>query len=240
MKKIIVLSVFSMVSMSQAKEIEPNVYNTISEEAQEESIKFDGMRILGGLSYSQHKINAGSKSHKMNVIGGTVGGEYGKTFKKNWLVAVDVMLNLSQKKKQEGSWKDVDPSYEDARGALWAGNRTATLETSPFSADIAVKGGYQLKSYSSLIFAKLGIAIFPVKATCKYKVNGNEIGKVDMKWHSPMISLGVERKFNSKWGGVIEAGMGLEKKSTKSFDNFNHEMKLKRINVSVMGTYTVK
>ena len=57
MKKIIVLSVFSMVSMSQAKEIEPNVYNTISEEAQEESIKFDGMRILGGLSYSQHKIH---------------------------------------------------------------------------------------------------------------------------------------------------------------------------------------
>lgn len=221
----------------------PTVYTDISEAAQEDSIKFDGTKLFAGAKYSQCKINIGITNsgspvdHAMNFLGLTVGGEYAKSLKKKFLVSVGIALSVETRGRKEGTWKEINPAYYTGKGQP-QGDSYAALETVTLIPVISLKLGYQLKSYSSLLFLKAGVSMEKVK--CVYKFNGNEIGNAKMMCYTPLVGIGVERKFNHKWGAAIEATSSIARKSKKIIDNYSHQIRFRRVGAAVMGTYTLK
>lgn len=223
---------------------QPQVFADISEAAQEAAVKFGGMRVLLGTMFSQYKLNTGlvnknqNADHKMNIVGLTLGGEYSKSFHKNFLLAMGLQIDWTVRRHIEGSWGKINPAYEDTRGRYWSGDRSASVENSVIVPSIFVKGGYLLRKYSSAIFLKLTVS--QIKTKYKYMQNGTEIGNTEMKWYSPSIGLGAERKFNSKWGTVIEANFAVPRKSKKNSDYCNHQVKLGKFDARIMATLTLK
>lgn len=224
---------------------EPEIYADISPEAQEDSVKFDGLRLLAGLLYSQNKVTVGlvnnttTAGHSMGTFGGIIGGEYAKNIKKNFWFAVNLSADITKKGKKNGSWAELNPAYNNVKGNNSSEKREARIEMSSFVPSISVKLGYQLKSWSSLFFLEAGCS-FSEKVKCHYSKNGTEVGHTDMTFLVPKVGLGVEKKFNSKWSTVIKANMSLNRKSTKMFDGQNHQMKLRRISASIMAVLTTK
>lgn len=245
-KRIVVLSFFFMnFAIYGAVPSEPEIYADISEEAQEDSIKFDGLRLLAGLLYSQCKLTVGitdkpeTASHTMGFIGGTIGGEYAKSFKKNFLFALNLSVNITKKGKKSGSWEEINPAYDKSKGPAGTNKREAQFEIPSFVPSVSLKVGYQFKSWASLLFLEAGCH-FAENIKCRYSQNDQEAGSAEMTYLTPNVGLGVEKKFNSKWSAVIKANMSLNKTSKKMIDKHEHRVKMRRISASIMGVLTTK
>lgn len=245
-RHITILVLFCMcVANCEATPSEPEIYADISQEAQEDSVKFDGMRLLAGLLYSQNKLTFGlenkpvTASHSVGLVGATIGGEYAKSFKKNFWFAVNLSADITKKGKKSGSWKEINPAYDTVKGTATSEKREAQFETSSFVPSVSVKVGYQLKSWTSLVFLEAGCS-FAENVKCRYSRNGQEVGSSEMTFLVPKVGLGVEKKFNSKWSTVIKANMSLNRKSKKTIDQQEHQVKMRRISASVMAVFTTK
>jgi hypothetical protein len=56
----------------------------------------------------------------------------------------------------------------------------------------------------------------------------------------PTFGMGVERKFNSKWGATVEASVPLVERQVKSYkDETDHRIKAQSINIKLMATYSL-
>lgn len=225
---------------------EPEIYADISQEAQEDSVKFEGMRLLAGLLYAQNKLTfglAGSETtagHSMGLIGATIGGEYAKSFKKNFWFAVNLSADITKKCKKIGSWKEINPAYEENKGSGGVGEkRDAQFETASFVPSVSVKVGYQLKPWTSLVFLEAGCS-FAENVKCRYSKDGRDFDSCEMTFLVPKVGLGVEKKFNSKWSTIIKANMSLNRKSKKIMGNTEHQVKMRRISASIMAVFTTK
>lgn len=247
MKKFIVIAVLCVLSKLYAEDSfevgAPEVYADISEEAQKDSIKFDGARVLAGVSYYKSKINTGlvgireSADHNLKFLGLTAGGEYVKTFKKKFVLLGGINVILEEKGKDDGSWETINPAYNMLMGNA-PGTRYAKIETPAFVPSVYVKAGYQLKNKLTMIFLKAGAAMEKVR--CLYKLNGEEIGSGEIVCYTPMVGLGAEHKFNKKWGITADVNVSIARKSKKEINGIQHQIRVRRVGVGIMGVYSLK
>ena len=95
----ICLAMISFFAVAE-EEGEPTVYVDVSKKAQEEATKYDGPKLLAGLSYSwvsfQASVTNGLKSTKKEVNNFmlTVGVDYSKKLKKKFLAGMCVIADV--------------------------------------------------------------------------------------------------------------------------------------------------
>ncbi|MDR0678429.1 MAG: hypothetical protein LBF44_02740 [Holosporaceae bacterium] len=235
--------VFGAESSQENSPKEPNVYVDISQSARENAVSFDGIRGLLGLFFTMQNFEASIGNSKnftgnnMNQFGLYFGMEYSKSFRKGFLIAVNMETDISKKKKKEGSWKDLNDEYNIQRGQVYLGEKTGKLESDAICPGVALKCGYILPKYESVIFLKLGIS--KVNGKYYYNSSGAEVCNVNVNTYVPSLGLGVERKINRKWGAAIEANLPI-KRSTKNIqDNVEHKMKVGRKDLRLMAIYSI-
>ena len=245
MKKIISFAaVLSMCSaLADEGGLEPKIYVDISEAAQEEAVTFDGFRTLFGVVYQYVKYraftanNSQDTENKMNMFSLAVNAEYARSFRNGFLVGVDIGTDISQNKKKEGSWADLNAAYDGDTSATYTVTalKNGKLETGIFTPYIALKAGYAIPRVELLAFLKAGLS--RLSGTYHYTYGGAKISKVEVSKFVPHIGLGVEHKINSKWGAILEANISLHKECTKTLGGVSHKIKLGRSDIRIMGTY---
>ncbi|MDR0632449.1 MAG: hypothetical protein LBF54_04425 [Holosporaceae bacterium] len=222
---------------------DPTVYVDISKSAREDAVSFGGARGLFGadLAFQDFDASVGNASNStknnVNLLGVCLGMEYAKAFRKGFLVAVDVGMDVSKKAKKDGSWSALNSEYETQRGVAHPGSRTGKLDSDTVSLNVAVKGGYLLPTYNSMMFLKLGVS--KVGGTYSYKQGNNKVCDVKVSAYVPSLGLGIERKINKKWGASLEANLSLKKTSKKNCDNVEHKVKIGRTDIKLMAIYSV-
>jgi hypothetical protein len=223
-------------------EFNPKVLSDISESAQGEAVSFDGIHGLFGLDFGLHKFGAtiGSSDNftqcNMNLFALCLGLEYAKSFRKGLLIAVDIDCSLSFNGKKEESWKDLNSEYESSHGEPNGGNRTGKLEKDALSPSVAVKCGYLLSKYKSMIFFKVGVS----KLSGAYHFRRNDAtSKVDFNAYVPVIGLGAERKFNSKLGISAEVSFSMKKNAKKTAGSVEHKTEIERTGARLMAVYNM-
>ncbi|MDR2067913.1 MAG: hypothetical protein LBP41_02915 [Holosporaceae bacterium] len=223
--------------------VETKIYSDISEAAQNAAISFGGIRGLLGVSLLLQKFGASVENsndfteNKVNIFGASAGMEYAKELRHGFLVAVDVGADISKKGKKEGDWNSVNREYENQRGAVYPGTRTGKFETDAFSPHIALKGGYLLPSYKSVIFVKASIS--QVSGIYYYKRDEAKVCDVGVKAYVPSIGLGIERKINNKWGASLEASIPIKRNLKKKEDSVEHKIRVSSISLKIMATYGI-
>jgi hypothetical protein len=234
--------IFSCYAEDTAK-VESKVYADISEAAQDAAVSFGGIRALLGISLLFQKFFAsiGNKDNftenTMNVFGISTGMEYAKEFRYGFLVAINFGADISQKGKKEDSWNALNREYETQRGAIHGGIRTGKFESDVFSPYIAIKGGYLLPRYKSVIFVKIGAS--QVGGIYHYKQDENIVCNVGVKALVPSIGIGVERKMNNKFGISLEANLPIKKIIKRQEDNVEHKIKVGNVSIRLLATYSV-
>jgi hypothetical protein len=236
------LSAFS--SWAEDSGTGPKVYVDISKSAQEDAISFDGVRGILGLNLLSSGFDASIGNsenfteNRMNLLGLCLGMEYARAFRKGFLLAVDVTVDISKKSKKEGNWEILNKEYEAQRGRFHLGNRTGKFEKDLLSFQVALRGGYLIPSYKSMIFMKLGIG--KMGGNYLYKVDNVDVCDIHVNAYVPSLGLGVERKINRKWGVSLEANWFMKKTVTGIYDNCNHRTKIGNRNIRLMGIYSIQ
>ncbi|MDR2158388.1 MAG: hypothetical protein LBO02_03675 [Holosporaceae bacterium] len=221
----------------------PKIYSDISESAQEDAVSFDGIRGFLGLNFLSQRFDAsvGNSNNftenKMNLFGLCLGMEYAKAFRKGFLVAIDVGVDVSKKNKKEGNWSALNEQFEAQQGPFHWGNRTGRFEKDLICPRVALRGGYLIPSYKSMIFVKLGIC--RISGVYLYEVNGVKVCNVDVGVYVPSLGLGIERKINRKWGASLEANWSMKKVSKGVYDMSEHKIKVGNRDIRLMGIYSI-
>ncbi|MDR1235404.1 MAG: hypothetical protein LBJ96_00195 [Holosporaceae bacterium] len=227
---------------SENKKIEPKVYVDISKSARENAVSFDGVRGIFGVSFSgsNFQSSVGESSNYTNISSNLMevylGVEYSKSFKKGFLLAVDIGTDISKNKKSDGGWGEINREYEAQRGRFYP-DRTGKFEKNAMCPAVSLKCGYLLNSLESVLFLKL--AVSRLSGVYTYNSVDREVCKVSSSSYVPAIGLGFERKINKKWGASLEASVSIERKSKRLADTVDHAAKIKRADVKMMAIYSI-
>ncbi|MDR2107395.1 MAG: hypothetical protein LBO73_02665 [Holosporaceae bacterium] len=227
----------------------PKVYLDLSKSAKKNAVSFDGIRGLFGLIYVTTNFGASLygfenfKEHTHKTIGLHLGLEYSKSFRKNFVLSGIISADLTSKFTREASWSELNKEYERAvreryEEMQYAGlQKTGILRKGMFCPSAAVKCGYPIKAYESMIFLKLGASL--VSATYFYDIGSFPICAVSVKTILPSLGLGIEKKFNKQWGASLETNISLRRPVTEFQDYVSHKIKTKRFDLRLVGLYTL-
>lgn len=240
----ICLAMISFFAVAE-EEGEPTVYVDVSKKAQEEATKYDGPKLLAGLSYSwvsfQASVTNGLKSTKKEVNNFmlTVGVDYSKKLKKKFLAGMCVIADVWKGQKKTGSWSDMNNDYNTFRGPTFNafGERHAELTTANIIPEVSLRGGYLFKQLKSAAFVKAGIQ--RVEGTYRYRAGLHETSKVKALAWVPLIGIGGEKRINKKFGVRMELNFPLNRTVKKYNDLVEHQTKMGRRTVRLMGTLSV-
>jgi len=229
-----------------ADDAAPTVFADISQSAIDNAVSFDGIRAFGGLGFGWQQYNAsitGGNSFTscdMNVFSLTAGIGYMKAIKNDFLIGIDILVDLSQKKKKDGDWKSLNADFDaDATRRLAApDNRTGTLETDRFAPSLGIKFGYAFKEHKTALFAKVGVS--RVTGSYKYYLAGNKYSDIDVNAIIPTLGIGAEHKINRQWGVSLEANMPIKRVNKKTANSVEHRIKVGRTDIRVLGIYSLQ
>jgi hypothetical protein len=243
MKRIIctcsVLCLFNAYSVDNTEEAEPTIYADVSQSAIDNAVSFDGIRgIIGigiGLQQYNSSITGGSNytSNDMNVFALTAGLGYAKSFKSNLLIGIDILADLSPKKKKDGDWKSLNSDLD----AKAVGDKYGKLNTDMLTPSLGIRVGYAFQEYKTAVFAKFGASM--VSGSYVYYQNGAKVADVDVNAIVPTIGLGAEHRFNKQWGVSLEANMPIKRVNKKTAGNAEHKIKVGRTDIRLLGIYNV-
>jgi hypothetical protein len=225
------------------KEVKPKIYVDISKSAQQEAVSFDGIRGIFGLGFASPGFGASIENSqnftdiKSNLMNMYMGIEYSKSFKKGFLLAVNVATDLGKKDEKNSGWADLNKEYDARRGAVHAGSHGGKFERGIICPEVALKCGYLLSSMESILFMK--VMVSKLNGTYTYNSDDKEVCRVAANVFVPSIGLGFERKINKKWGASLEASFPLSGKIKSVGDTVEHVVKAKSTNVRLMVTYSV-
>lgn len=244
MKRIIcicsVLCLFNAFSVDNAaEEAEPTIYADVSQSAINNAVSFDGIRgIIGiGIGFQQYNssISGGSNytSNDMNVFALTAGIGYAKSFKNNLLIGIDILADLSTKKKKEGDWKTLNSDFDITQ----AGDKHGKLNTDMLTPSIGIRVGYACPEHKTAVYGKFGIS--RVSGSYEYTLNGNKVADVDVNAIIPTLGIGAEHRFNKQWGVSLEANMPIKRVNKKTAGNVEHKIKVGRTDIRLLGIYNL-
>ncbi|MDR2781798.1 MAG: hypothetical protein LBB21_05110 [Holosporaceae bacterium] len=223
--------------------VEPKIYVDISKSAQEEAVSFDGVRGLLGICFSSSEFSSsvGDSTNFTSISSSLLdiylGLEYSRSFKKGFLLAIDVGTDISKKGKNEGNWATFNKEYEAQRGAFNLGNRTAKFEKSLMCPGVALKCGYLIRSLESMLFLKLMVS--RLNGVYTYNSNDKKVCKVEANVYIPSVGIGFERKINKKWGASMEVNLSFKREIKLIGDEVEHDVKASRKDIKLMATYSI-
>jgi hypothetical protein len=230
---------------SEDNDAKPEVVADISPGAVEDSVSFDGARVLGGIllgsSEQSNSIEASDvvTKNSSTSLGISLGAEYAKSFKKIKSIkelscSIGVMLDISPQKKQEGHWSELNEAYNNINNQI-VGNRTGILKTGAFVPSIMLKLAYRIPSIESAVFVKLLLSHITVRQ--EYYFNAVKMVDINISTFSPSIALGIEYKINAKLGISLEYGLSFKRTAKKIVDQVTHCVSLKKSGARLLINY---
>ena len=227
----------------------PEIYSDISKKAQQNAVKYDGLKILGGLTYSMASFNAtirtGSNRTKQDVNNFmfSVGLDYSKKFKKNFIVGGTFLLDFWKAQKKSGDMQIFNYDYYDRILSTWGpeySTYSGELKTPCMTPEISIKGGYIFRNMGTIAFLKLGAQ--RMKAEYTYYVDGMKISSVNAIKYIPLFGIGGHKRFNKKLGVSLELNFPLRREHEgviNSGSTIYHKTKMGRTTVRVLATYSI-
>ena len=227
----------------------PEVYIDVSKKAQQNALKHDGMRIMGGLTYSMSSFNAtirtGSRRTKqsMNNFMLTLGIDYSKKFKKNFILGITLLLDFWKAQKKTGDMQIFNYDYYDRSQSTWANlfnTLSGELKIPCIIPEISLKGGYIFHNLGTVAFLKLGAQRLQAEYT--YYVDGKRISSVNATKFIPLFGIGGHKRFNKKWGVSVEVNFPFKREHEGITDYGNvtyHKIRMGRTTVRVLATYSI-
>jgi hypothetical protein len=73
----------------------------------------------------------------------------------------------------------------------------------------------------------------------RYYNNGTNVTEVGIKSYIPTLGLGYNRKFNTKWGAILEVNISLKKANKARHDEVYHRTEISRRNARAMATFSI-
>jgi hypothetical protein len=226
----------------KSKAFEPEIYADISDEAKQNAVSFGGTCGLFGIAASVQKYSASTRESKSNPTGNSInsfslslGAEYTKACRKNLLLAVTILADLSPKGKKTGDWKSLNAGYDAA--VVGAGQRTGTLETAKITPSMFLKVGYHILKHKMAVFLKIGMS--RVHASYNYFLAGEKKCDVAISAFNPMFGAAVMWKINKKWGISTDLEIPVKKTFKKTENGIEHQLKAGAINLRLVGILTL-
>ena len=225
-----------------ANGMDPEVVAQISQTAVDKAASPDGIKGILGILIGPQKfegsITNGQKttSQKIGVFGLTAGLEYAKSFKNKLFLAVQILADIAPKKKKEDSWKALNEDFDSRISD--AGERKAKLQTDMITPSLGLKAGYLFRKQRCVAYLKLGISRISGKYT--YDLNGKNFATASVNAIAPNIAIGGEYRINKKIGSSMEIGFPIKKRiHKKTINGIEHKSKISRVEVRILGTYTI-
>lgn len=227
----------------------PEIYSDISQKAQQNAVKYDGWKILGGLSYSMSSFNAtirtGSSRTKQSMDNFmlSVGIDYSKKFKKRFIIGGTFLLDFWKSQKNSGDMQIFNYDYYDRNVESWGSsynNFSGELKVPCMIPEISLKGGYIFRNMGTIAFLKLGVQRMQAEYT--YYVDGIRISSVNAIKYIPLIGIGGHKRFNKKWGVSFELNVPYKREYEGETDygsKMYHKVKMGRTTVRVLATYSI-
>lgn len=227
----------------------PEIYSDISKKAQQNAVRHDGFKVVGGITYSMASFNAtirsGSSRTKQDInnLMLTFGLDYSKKFKKNFIIGGVFLLDLWKTQKKSGDMQIFNYDYYDRTLASWGtsySTYSGELKTPCITPELALKGGYIFKNMGTIAFLKLGLQ--RMKAEYTYYVDGKKISSVKAIKYIPLIGIGGHKRFNKKLGVSFELNFPIkrEHKGEISYGTtVQHRVKMGRTTIRVLATYSI-
>ncbi len=230
--------------VSEDNNYQPKVYADITKQAQEQAVKYDGIKLLFGLGYSFADFNASltdrnnNTKNSMNHFMLTIGCDYSKALKHNIILGASLLMDIWKKQKKSNYWSGLNADYDSVRGHLYGGNKDGDVQNSSLIPEISLKAGYIFKSLKSYAGIKLGV--IRLEGTYRYRVNNYEISSTKYNGFTPFFGFVAFKNINNKFGVMIEINKSLNKKSKRSFDSVEQQTKMNSTTVRILGTIQMK
>jgi len=227
----------------------PEVYIDVSKRARQNAVKLDGLKLLGGLTYDMSTFNAtirtGSHSTKQSInnLNLTIGLDYSKKFKKNFIVGGTLLMDFWKAQKKRGDMQIFNYDYYDRTINSWGSlgsNFSGELKKPCMTPEISIKGGYIFRNMGTIAFLKLGVQ--RMQAEYVYYVDGKKISSVNAIKYIPLFGIGGYKRFNKKLGVSLELNFPYRKeceKMTNYGDTLYHKIKMGRTTIRALATYSV-
>ncbi len=226
-------------------EYQPKVYADITKQAEENAVKYDGIKLIGGLGYTLSDYKASiigrneTTKNSLNHFIFTLGCDYSKALKHNILIGASLLVDMWSRQKKSGNWASLNGAYDNQRGgAHAAGNREAELQNAFLTPEMCIKAGYIFKSLKSSVSLKIGLS----REECKYRyrVNNAEVASVNISKFIPLIGISGYRNINSKFGIMVEINKSLGKKAKNNADLVDHQVEMAPTTIRLLGTMKIK
>lgn len=239
------MQTFASNSANNTNTMEPIVEAQISQSAVDKAASPDGVKCAFGFLISPQEYEAsiangkGTTAQKLNVFAITAGAEYAKSFKNRLFLAVQLLLDFAKKKKQEGNWHALNEDFDFYSYMLpIIGEKRAKFQTDMVTPSLGLKAGYLFRKQRCVAYFKLGISRLSGEYT--YKLNNENFANVKANTIAPNLSIGCEYRINNKIGVSAEIGFPIKKNiHKKSFYGVEHRTKISRMEIRILGTYTI-
>ncbi len=221
------------------------VYSDVSKKAQQNAIKYDGWKILGGLTYSMSMFSAGAKGsvvyteNNINNFMLTFGLDYSKRFRKRFLLGAVGLLDIWKAQRKGGDWQDFNYEYYSRVGPnYWNyGTLDGGLKTQSIIPEFAVKGGYIFRRMGTVVYLKAGAQY--MRCEYVYTNSGLEVCSYEVVKFVPLIGFGGQKRLNKKFGIAFELNFPFKRDYEKTIDNLTHRVKVGRKTIRVLVTYSI-
>ncbi len=236
----------------------PEIYLDISKRARLNATRFDGGRLIVGLSYSMASFEACTKTtpgiteRSLNNFMLTAGVDYSKKFKNKYLLGVSVLADFWKAQKKTGDWQAINKSFHDDLFAYYNEKYEnfvpeGELKIPSIIPEIAVKVGYIFRNLGTVAFLKLGMQYMQAEYIYLNATDGIKIDSVKAVKLIPLLGIGGFKRFNKKFGISFEWNFSLfEKESQKILSNIQgegssleHRVKMGRSTIRILATYNV-
>lgn len=227
----------------------PEVYIDVSKRAQQNAVKYDGLKLLGGLTYSMSSLNATIKTganrtkKDMNNFMFTLGIDYSKKFRKNFIVGGTFLLDFWKAQKETGDMQVFNYDYYDRllNSSYYSSFNTLSgeLKMPCMTPEISIKGGYIFRNMGTIAFLKLGVQRMQAKYV--YYVDGHQISSINAIKYVPLFGIGGHKRFNKKLGVSFEVNFPYKRECEKAteYPTLYHKIKMGRTTVRVLATYSI-
>ncbi len=245
---LLVFAVFAEESGDSWESSSPEIYSDISRKAQQNAVKYDGWKVVGGLTYSMSSfsstIRTGSNNTKQNMDNFmlTVGIDYSKKLKKRFIIGGEFLLDFWKSQKKSGDMQIFSYDYYDRILQSWGTSYntfSGDLKIPCMMPELSLKGGYIFRNMGTVVFLKLGAQ--RMQAEYRYYVDGKQISSINAIRYIPMFGIGGHKRFNKKLGVSFELNFPYRRECEKVTDNptLYHRVKLGRTTVRILATYSI-
>lgn len=229
--------------------LSPEVYSDISRRAQQNAMKFDGWKLVGGLTYGMSSfyasIRTGSKQTKQNINDFmlTGGVDYSRKIKKNFIIGGAFLLDFWKSQKKTGDMQIFNYDYYarllDTYYSSSLNTLSGELKMPSFLPELSVRGGYIFQNMGTIAYLKLGLQ--RIKAKYTYYVDGHQISSLNAIRYIPIFGIGGYKRWSKKFGISFELSLPYKREYEGTTENptLRHKIKMGRSTIRVLVTYSI-